>query len=88
MRLPFLKDKPDEVAGVMFAHVVGFVDHFSLHGVREEHQLILPEVYILGHWLQVVSIISAGGGATNRVMKILESYSAQVLPRSLQWLIT
>ncbi|MBU6435620.1 MAG: hypothetical protein KGS09_21180 [Nitrospirae bacterium] len=86
MRPPFFKRKPEDIAGVMFAHVVGFIDGVQFPGI-EEQQLNLAELYILGHWLQVACVISAGGGATNRVLKVLESYSEQVLSRSILWLV-
>lgn len=86
MRLPFFKRKPEDIAGVMFAHVVGFIDGVQFPGI-EEQQINLAELYILGHWLQVACVISAGGGATDRVLNILESYSKQVLPRSIHWLV-
>ena len=81
MRLPFFKDKLEDIAGVMFAHVVGFIDSLQWPGIN------VAEVYILGHWLQVVCVISAGGGATNGVLKVLKSYSTQVLSSSIHWLI-
>ena len=81
MSLPFFKKNPEDIAGVMFAHMVGFIDSLQWPGIN------IAEVYILGHWLQVVCVISAGGGATNRVLKVIKSYSKQVLPRSIHWLI-
>lgn len=81
MRLPFSKDNRKDIAGVMFAHVIGFIDGVQWPGSN------IAEVYILGHWLQVLCVISAGGGATNRVLKILESYSEQVLPSATSWLL-
>jgi len=86
VRLPFLKEKPDEVAAVMRGHVLGFVDGLQLSGVRDQ-KLFLPELYLLGHWLQIACVISAGGGATDRVMNILSVYSKQVLPLSTVWLV-
>ena len=86
MRLPFFKSKPEDIAGVMFAHVVGFIDGVQFPGI-EERQINLAELYILGHWLQVACVISAGGGATDHVLKVLESYSKQVLSRSIHWLV-
>lgn len=86
MRLPFFKRKPEDIAGVMFAHVVGFIDGVRFPGI-EERQINLAELYILGHWLQVACVISAGDGATDHMLTVLESYSKQVLSRSIHWLV-
>lgn len=50
-------------------------------------KLISRSLYILGHWAQVACVISAGGGVTDRVIKVLESYSKQVISRSIHWLV-
>ena len=80
------KSTPEDIAGAMFAAVVGFIDGVQFPDI-EEQQINLAELYILGHWLQVVCVISAGGGVNDRVLEILESYSKQVLFRSIHWLV-
>lgn len=80
------KSTPEDIAGAMFAAVVGFIDGIQFPDI-EEQQINLAEFYILGHWLQVACVISAGGGVNDRVIEILESYSKQVLFRSIHWLV-
>lgn len=80
------KSTAEDIAGAMFAAVVGFIDGVQFPDI-EEQQINLAELYILGHWLQVACVISAGGGVNDRVIEILESYSKQVLSRSIHWLI-
>jgi hypothetical protein len=80
------KSTPEDIAGAMFAAVVGFIDGVQFPDI-EEQQVNLAELYILGHWLQVVCVISAGGGVNDRVLEILESYSKQVLFQSIDWLV-
>jgi hypothetical protein len=83
----FLKDKPEDVAEVMFASIIAFVDSFRLPIDYKPTKYNLIEIYILANWAQVVSLISAGGGATTRVMKIIEFYSNQTHLRAIDYLV-
>lgn len=85
MKLPFLKKSPSDVAGIMFGHMVGFIDGFRLPGVGK-NPISLAETYILGEWIQTASVVVAAGGGTDRAIEIIKSYGETQFSRMIQFL--
>lgn len=72
----FSKDKPEDIAGTVFGYTLAFIDSFfSLPVICNHTKLNLSEIYIFAFWLQVVNVIEAGGGVTDRVQKVLGLYA-------------
>jgi hypothetical protein len=68
----FSKDKPEVIADTLFGYTLGLIDSiFSLPVICNRTKLNLSEIYIFVFWLQVVNVISAGGGVTDHVQKVL-----------------
>ena len=84
MGFRLFKKKPSEVAGLIFAHIIAFIDGLSLPRVRS---LSLAETYLLAEWIQIASVISAVGGYNGRVRKIIRCVAGEQFDRLLGYLV-